>query len=300
MGNWLAIVGCGFWLLAAPALEAQTTLRWKLQTGDHLDVAITQNTTSEVLYSGKKTAAKIDLAMYLTWRVLAVEENKFRLEQTLDRVTVSLAAPPAGEVQYDTAQAAKPVGSAKDIAAALAPLIAAKLEVTMSDRGEVLGAKPVQPAAAAGPSAGQPPLFSKDAIQQLLKQPLVVLPDAPVSPGTKWPIKTELTTALGKATQTTEYQFKGPVQEGGQKLDQIAFTAALEIADNAAAKIKLKKQEQSGKIRFDSAAGRVVSAEQEQTLVTERPYRETMIVVSLATKQKTTVTPTKQVEGGQK
>src|SRR5262245_48476387 len=98
MRNRIVIACCC--LLATSPLYGQTALRWKLQAGDHLDLAISQKTQSEVTYSGKKTVTTIDLAMQLTWRVLAVESGKFRLQQSLDRVTVSLVAPPAGEVKY--------------------------------------------------------------------------------------------------------------------------------------------------------------------------------------------------------
>ena len=146
MRTSLAVACCGVVLLQpVPRLQGQTTLRWKLNPGEQFAVAIAQNTTSEVAYSDKKTKTQIDLAMELTWRVLAAENGQFRLEQSLDRMSVSLKAPPAGQVQYDTAQQAKPAGSAKEIAAAIAPLLALKLEITMNDRGEVLAAKPLAP-----------------------------------------------------------------------------------------------------------------------------------------------------------
>ena len=42
-----------------------------------------------VAYSGKKTATEIDLSMDLTWRVSAAENGQFRLEQSLDRLSVT-------------------------------------------------------------------------------------------------------------------------------------------------------------------------------------------------------------------
>jgi hypothetical protein len=90
MRTRIAIVAGTVWLVVASALHAQTALRWKLQTGDHLDVAIQQRTESDVTYSGKSTKTQIELAMHLTWRVLGAENDQFRLQQTLDRVTVSL------------------------------------------------------------------------------------------------------------------------------------------------------------------------------------------------------------------
>jgi uncharacterized protein DUF6263 len=294
MRTCVAIVASTVWLVAAPALHAQTTLRWKLQTGDHLDVAIRQRTESDVTYSGKSTKTEIDLGMHLTWRVLAAENGQFRLQQTLDRVTVSLEAPPAGRVQYDTAQANPPAGSAKDIAAALTPLLAAKLKVTMSDRGEIQIQEQTPAKAAAQSNA----LLSKDSIRQLLDQPLAVLPEKPVNKGEPWTSTANLTTALGKAVQTTTYTYQGPADADGRTLQNIDVSADLQVTPGTSAKITLKTHKQTGTVLFDSKAGRVVSTDQNQTLVTERPYRETTIVVSLTTNTKTTITPTRQPAEG--
>jgi hypothetical protein len=55
--------------------------------------------------------------------------------------------------------------------------------------------------------------------------------------------------------------------------------------------MKIKTHEQTGTILFSADEGRVVEGEQKQKLVTERAYRETMIVVTLSSVQKTRVTP---------
>ena len=281
------------WFIALPT-HAQTTLRWKLQTGQKLAVVVTQTTKSEVVYSGKKTATQIDLAMDLSWRVSGVENGQFRLEQSLDRLSILLDSPSAGRVQYDTAQQTKPTGSAKDIAAALEPLLGARLEITMNDRGEILAAKPVKAADAAAPDAAATTLVSNDSIQQLLRQPLAVLPEQPLNKGDSWSTTSQLTTSLGPATQTTTYRYAGPTDVEGTKLEQITVTAALKVTPSPAAKITVKEHQQSGAVLFDAAAGRVVSAEQKQKLVTERPYRETTIVVTLDSTQETKVAPAKE------
>jgi hypothetical protein len=279
------------WLITAPGLQAQTTLRWKLTAGEKLAVAVTQNTTSEVTYSGKTTKTKIDLAMDLTWRVIAVENEKIRLEQSISRLSVSFDAPPAGRVQYDSAEQEKLTGPAKEIAASLQPLLAAKVEITMNDRGEILEAKEIKNAAAsAGPTAAAS-LISPEAVQQLLKQPLVVLPEKPVSTGDTWTTKNDLQSALGPAQQTTTFRYAGPAEVEAKKVELIEVTTTLKLTPPATAKITLKEHTQTGTVRFDAAAGRVVSAEQKQKLVTERPYRETTIVVTLGSEQTTTVQP---------
>ena len=290
------LLGVALGLVFSATAQAQTTLRWNLKAGEKLAVKIAQTTKSEVAYSGKKTSTTIMLGLELTWRVLTATEGKIALEQSIGRLSVDVDAPPAGRVQFDSAQADKPTGAAKEIAAALQPLLGTKVEIKMNERGEVLEARPL---AGDGPStaaadAAQTALFSKATIQQLLQQPLVVLPEKPVSKGEKWTVTSKLTTALGPAQQTTTYTYAGPLEQAGKALEKIESTSDLKVTPPAAAtaaKLSLKSHEQSGTVLLDSAAGRLTSAEQNQKLVTERPYRETTIVVTLDSKQMTTVEP---------
>lgn len=282
-----AICGC---LIVASVAEAQTTLRWKLAQGQKLAVAMTQTTTSDVAYSGKKTTTKIDLALQLTWSVREAGDGQIKLEQSLDRLTLVLESPVAGRVEYDSDPQARNLASTAEIAAAVKPLLTTKLEITMNDRGEILAARPTAPAAPGEDKAdaASSPLFSKQAVQQLLKQPLAVLPENAVSPGDTWTTSSDLASAMGSAKQTTTYRYAGkPADEAAGKLDQIAVTTKLQLAP--ASKLTLKEHQQSGTIEFDSAAGRVASAEQSQQLVTERPYGATTIMVTLDSRQKTTV-----------
>jgi len=194
-------------------------------------------------------------------------------------------------VEYDSSKADRLTGQAKEVAAAIAPLLKTTIEIAMNERGEVLEAKATgegaEQLAASSADLSQPPLVSKESIQQLLRQPLVVLPKDPVKAGETWTTKNELTTALGKARQTTEYRYAGE-PEGRI---EVKTELKLDPAGAAAKKLTVKKHQQTGVVQFDSTAGRLKSAEQTQTLVTERPYRETTIVVTLKTEQKTEVKP---------
>jgi len=294
MKTCIAVVACALTLGGAANLHAQTTLRWKLSPGENLAVAVTQSTKSSVASAGKTTATEIKLEMELLWRILSAENGKFRLEQTIKRLSVSLDAPPAGRVQYDTAQEAKPTGSAKEIAASLAPLLAAKVEITMNELGEVLEAKSTSAAAEPAGASAAASLISKESIQQLLKQPLIVLPKEAVNVDETWPKTSDLTTSLGPVKQATTYKYVGPVEQDGQKLEKIEVKTELKPAAPNMSKLMMKEHKQQGEVLFDLAAGRVFKATQVQTLVTERPYRETQIVVTLQSNQQTTVGPAKE------
>jgi hypothetical protein len=163
----------------------------------------------------------------------------------------------------------------------------------MNGRGEISDAKPANESAEklfASAEGGAPgPAGPKETIQQLLKQPLVILPEMSVAPGDGWSTIHMLKTSLGEAKQTITYRYVGPVDEEEMKLDKIDSTTTLTPANAEAGKLTLKEHQQVGTILFNTAAGRVVRAEQNQKLVTERPYRETTIVVALERKTTTTI-----------
>ena len=283
-------------ILAASSASAQTTLRWQLKPGDRLTIETEQQTTSKVSYAGKETPTQIDLAMTLGWEVTAAEDDTFTIKQSVRRLLVRIDSMAAGKVEYDSAKRIQPTGAARDIQLAVAPLLQAELELTMNARGEVLDARPLGEAAegllsAGGEQAGASATASQT-MQQLLRQPLVVLPEKEVNPGDTWKREHRLTTPLGPATQTTTYKYAGPAEDD-KDLARIETTGELKLTmpAGAAKGVALKGHEQSGAILFSTAAGRLVEAEQTQTLNTERPYRETTIMVSLTSKQKTAVTP---------
>lgn len=270
--------------------QAQTTLQWRLAAGQKFVLEVHRETASEVAYAGKKTTTNLDLTMSVNWEVLAANAETMRIKQSLAKVIVTMESPSVGRVEYDSSAATKPTGRARDLAAAVAPLLNASLELEMNARGEITSAKLAGPPTdKAATSAGTPDLsaFSSESIQQLLKQPLLVLPEKPVQLGAEWTSHNELATSLGPASQTTTYRYRGPVEEDGVKLEKIDQSSTLDVKASESTKTRLKQHQHTGSFLFSSAEHRLVSAEQSQTLITERPYRETTIIITLTSKQST-------------
>jgi len=287
------------WLSLATIASAQTDLRWKLQPGEQFAVNVAQQTISDVAYSGKKVTTQIDLAMDLGWTVTAADEKAITIKQSLQRLTFKMESPKVGKITYDSADKSRPTGQAREVAAAIAPLLAAEILLEMNARGEVLSAKPANEAAekllASGSDGADSSLFSKQAIQQLLRQSLVVLPENSVAEGDSWTNSTDIDSALGKGQQKTTFTFSGTAEQDGAAVARIDVASKLDLTAPAATANKplVKEHQQNGTVFFSTEQGRVVSAKQSQTLVTERPYRETTIVVTLKSEQTTTLKPTK-------
>lgn len=282
---------CTFSLCVSVA-SAQTELRWKLQPGQQFTVSVAQQTTSDVAYSGKKVATQIDISMELGWTVTAADEKAIAIKQSLRRMALKMESPKVGKVTYDSADNARPTGPAREVAAALAPLLSAEILLEMNPRGEVQSAKPANEAAEKLLAAQSDPdaLGSQDAIQQLLKQSLIVLPEKAVAEGDTWTNEAEISSGLGKGQQTTTYSLVGTVEQEGLSLQKITSTSQLDLKPSAAKDATIVKEHaQSGTFLFSTDQGRVVSAEQTQKLITERLYRDTTIVVSLQSKQTTTI-----------
>ncbi|MGI8980505.1 MAG: hypothetical protein ACR2FY_14855 [Pirellulaceae bacterium] len=296
----VAIICCA----ASPAL-AQKTLRWKLAAGDQLQVNVSQQTTSTVTIASKPVKTTMEMTLETLWSVDSADQEQIKITQAVKRLAMKLHTGDSPPIVYDSAVKSPPVGSAKEVAAAVKPLLdeGSALIVTMNTRGEVLSAEPNAKLAELWktPSAKAPGgPGGSESTQELLKRSLVVLPEKPVAAGdagsTKWTKEREVEIPIGKVKQATEFVYAGEVEEAGQKLDKIDFTSKLTLVPGGAKSLKLtlKTQEQTGHALFSAEQGRVVSAEQTQKLVTEAPYRETNITVTVESTVKTLVSPPKK------
>ena len=276
----LAVLGTS----AAVEATAQSAITWKLKEGDQFQLHVQQQTVSTVTVVSKTTKTTIEMTLDSTWKVESVENRTAMIRQTIDRVQVKVQAADTPQVVYDTASPGQPSGAARDLAAALSPLVDPKssLLLTMNERGEVSSVELSDKLAAAFDKSA-PAAQSLDA---LLKQPLVILPEKALAAGDKWESTRELTTPAGKFTQQTEYKLGEPKDAAGA-LAQITYSATLTPV--VALKAKITDQSQTGTVLFDRQAGRYLSGEQAQKLVTETPYREATIRVVIESQVKRTL-----------
>lgn len=288
---------------ATPAL-AQKTLRWKLKPGDQLQFNIQQQTLSTVTIANRPLKTTLDMTLETHWSVDSADENQIKMTQSVKRVAVKMQSGDSTPITYDSATKAAPLGTAKDVAAAVAPLLAegSALIVTMDTRGEVLSAEPSAKLAELWKSPSKKKSSEpggSQSTQELLRRSLVLLPEKPVEvtdgAKAKWTKDREIEMPIGTVKQATEFVYAGEAEEGGQKVDRIDFTSNLTLVPGGAKSLKLtlKEQKQTGHAVFSAEQGRVLSAEQTQKLVTEAPYRETKITVAVESTVKTQISPVK-------
>ena len=293
------VFGTALLLASASPAFAQKALRWKLAVGDQLHVNVSQQTTSTVTIAGKPVKTTMEMTLDTEWRVDSADEKQIVTTQSVKRLAVKLQSGDTAAIAYDSAAQAAPVGAAKEVAAAVKPLLeeGASLLITMNTRGEVLSATPNTKLAELWKTRGSKEADDGESAQELLKRTLVLLPEMQVAAGdagkAKWSQVREAAIAIGKVAQNTEFVYMGEVGQAGQKLEKIDFTSKLTLVPGVAKNLKLtlKEQTQNGHALFSAEQGRVVSAEQTQTLVTEAPYRETIITVAVESTVKTVISP---------
>ena len=285
-------------LLVFPfSAAAQSPLRWPLEPGTSLMVQTQQHTTSTVSFIGKTATTRIDLGMTLRWTVTSADDKEIKIKQSVERITFQLTGPSAGELKYDSAEPGRLSGPAREVADAVKPLIGAEVEIVMNRRGQISATQPVNAAAekllAAAATDEQTGVFSREGTATLLRQPLVVFPEQADGGPQSWTHTSELKAAAGLFEQATTYRLNGEAEADGETVEKIELSGKLtpKSSGTSAAKLTIKSHEQSGLILFSREKGRLVSAEQTQKLTTERPYRESTIVVTLESKQTTTVRP---------
>lgn len=276
---------------AAPA-HAQSPLRWKLKPGESLAVTIDQDTDSDVSFSGKKATTRIELKLVLGWNVIAADNAGFKIRQSIDQIQQKLTTQQAGTIEFDSASKAKPTGQSRDLADALRPLIGAQFDMTMTPRGEITTVDPANEAAKAllaGLEGGQnADATARAAVEQMLRRPLLVLPDRPINVGETWTVSSERPTVAGPLKIDTTYKLAGLADQNGQPIARIAMSANFTPAPGG--QLTVKSPEHNGELQFAIGDGRLIGIKQQQKLTTERPYRETTIVVTLTSQQTTTVT----------
>ncbi|QDU30411.1 hypothetical protein ETAA8_55510 [Anatilimnocola aggregata] len=267
---------------------AEEPLRWKLEKGQRFQLQTQQQTESQVSYATKKLPSSVNLLLHVSWEVQEAAAEKFVVAQTIDSVRIEMKGQGDNATVYDSRERKAVVGAAKDLAAAVAPLLGAKFTFTMTPLGEVAAADQVSVEGGAGI-----PGLNQESINQLLKQSLLPLPKSFEGSTPAWTDERQATAALGVVKQKRTFTLAGMEDRAGQPAAKITVTGELELTPVADRKgsPKLKDQSFSGTIWFSREAGRLLTSETKQRLVTESAYRDSTINVDLTTTITSTLTP---------
>lgn len=260
--------------LALASEAAAEELRYKFQQGEKLqfDVALSMS----IAFSGEgmpDQTMTLEQTNEMVWTVEEVEEDgAARLRQTIERLQMSITAPPNVEFEYDSASGEEPSGTtAKRVLPLLHALVGANFEMTMSPRGEIADVKvPEQVAEAlqkAPGAAEMGDMFTEAGFEKMVQQGSPAFPDGDMEPGREWTHTVELPAAGpdSRPTITSKYRYLGQEEVDGKTLDAIAVEVDMDLdlaglVESTGAEVTVESQESGGKMYFDREAGRVHSS----------------------------------------
>ncbi len=269
---------------SASIATAQTSLKWKWEQGERLDVQLSQKIENVTTVNKRPIPMDISLEMEMTWRVIGVDsDGGATVEQKIKRLALTLKTPDKPPVEYDSKQPQHST-AARSIAETVGPLVGVPFQFDISSAGKVESIvwtdESKEAIAKVQANSSVSALLSKDGLAKMLQQTSPQLPDEPVEKGHKWSRARKFTSAFGEMTQQTTFEFDGAEDRDGRPLALIRVSGDLETETPAkSARGVLKSQELTGSLWFDTQAGRMREATIRQELNSERSYRNSVIDV---------------------
>lgn len=272
--------------LAADAVEAGETLRWKFQAGETIAYVVQQGAVVAFNTAGVEFQIKTHQTLDMTWSVKNVaEDGSAQVVERVDRLRIAVHAPGAaggalGDLDYDSQSEKQPEGRvwerAKPVLTAL-PGAEFSLRIgpdgTVSDielpaaLGELLDRQPAARVLSAGGS-----LFSREAIRQTLQLCVLGLPKEAVETGAGWTRRLERPVPpVGSLLFDLACTYNGPASVCGRDVATIGVAGTTTFQPSAdgdrESELELVEEEGSGTAHFDAAAGRTVASTFTQHLV---------------------------------
>jgi hypothetical protein len=272
----LTFLGAAMWAFAPSQASAQEPLRWKLEKGEKLEY----DTDHEKVMTIKGTPQG-DVSVTtrqqtdMSWEVVDVNEaGDATIRQKVDRVQLKMSAP-GQTLEYDSDAKEAPVGNAAMVAGMFDAMRKGEFELTLSARGELKDAKipdELMAAFKSHPQAAQfGALMTPVAIQKMMMQDLLVLPEKALAEGETWDTKTEIDIpAAGKQSEETTYKYVGTKEIDGKTNAVITAERKMGFAkaENQAGQVEIKEQSFSGEALFDVNEGRLNTSKFTQSVTT--------------------------------
>ncbi|MGD9723927.1 MAG: DUF6263 family protein [Pirellulales bacterium] len=279
---WAVLFALVSW--AAPAVAADAPPRWKFKEGETLNYVLERNADGKMSLAGNEFGIQMGMAFDTTWKCKSVnDDGSANLEQTVDRIRISMASPLSGEVKYDSAGGPAPAGP---IWTLLGPMVEGMLNQTFTLRvapngavsdielpaklKEAFAKQVVGQNRQAGMGIGGN-AFNEKGIKQLISQAVVPLPETAEKDVTWTQAFENEIPFLGKEIAETTYSLAGDEDVDGKKLTKISSKTEVlfEPEANPRAEMEIVEQDSSATAYFDAAAGHLVKSDGKQTTVKE-------------------------------
>jgi hypothetical protein len=297
--RWLmlpALVICGYG--TSESVAADTLLRWQFAPGQRYQLEFLQTFQTRTTFNQRPLTMVLQLALEMDWQVDGLDDAGLaRISQTFTRVRVKTTPQDGKPIEFDSADSSQAGDAATELAKQLKPLLQAKFTVTMDRRGQVrdveVSAETLQVLSDSQAGSRFNKLFTREAIQRLLRHSVVVLPEGAVAQGDTWTSTIALSPPFNGSQLKTTYTYGGTKHQRGRKLERItvdgSFGGDAEPAKPAELS-GLKRHEHRGELDFDNQAGYLVRSQLAQLLTSEQAYRDNVIQVRVESELQLTIT----------
>ena len=291
-------------MLAASPVRAERLLRWKFAPGQKLDLRTVQTMKLNLAVGeGGSLTLATDLTMEVSWAVESVaDDGSARIAQKIDRLVLATDTfGPDGKVRVDTdAPEEEPNETAAELSKMLEPLIGVKFRQTVGPRGEVRDVEwPDDSADAATKEAagGVGDLIGEEGMADVFRRTAVVLPERPIDVGHRWTESTALKDRNGTMRLERQFQYVGTEIQNGVPLERIAVVMTVRFDKDAQKAIEVIRQDNTGVIYFDSAAGRITQSELKQKMILKTTGAKRVVQQTIETTTKMRITSAARPKG---
>ena len=261
--------------LLAPAAQAAVKLRWKFQPGKKVNYTMKMDMTQVMEIGDMPVGSKVSQRMDMTWEVKEVSEDGTAvMEQTIDRVRMEIVPAMVDPVpiKYDS-QSKEQEPGAEMLAPIFSAMVGQPFALTVTPLGEIKEVKlPPEMMAAmkeANPAVGA--MFTEDSMKEMMSRSMISFPPE-VEPGQKWNAEMEMANPLlGKQIVTTNYQYVGPEDRNGHKVEKVDVDVEMRFDANPDSQGTVTLSDQSGKgvIYFDNEQGLPLETEVKSEMTME-------------------------------
>lgn len=284
-GHGTLALAAGLALLLASNAHAESPLRWKFKEAETLNYVLERAVDGKITLSGADIEFKLKMIFDTTWKVKSVAADGAAIvEQSLDRMQVSMDSPLAGNLEYDSENPTKPDSPAW---AMLEPMVSGLVGQTLtwkvSPQGKVSNIELPRKLADIFAKQGQGNnrqqafgiggnIFSEAGIKEFIEKSVLPLPEKAPAKDVTWKQSFENTIPrIGIQTAETTFSFAGADTQDGKSVQKISAVTELtfEPADDAAADLEITSQKSAAAVYFDPAAGRVIKSEGTQSSTLE-------------------------------
>ncbi|MDA7880082.1 hypothetical protein N9B31_03320 [Mariniblastus sp.] len=287
--------------LNSPAHGQSNEVCWKLKANDRFIIELNQTSKSNTTVDSRETSVESKTEIEMSWEVSKVDsKGNATIRQTITGINLLVngftrkkkgeTGSPLLEVVVNTSNPAKTSKQGKQLLKQIQPLLNIPIDVVMSPTGEI----DVKDSTEVAKLLNKLPntqnlrqLFSPAGLKEMMGASSVILPQ-PLSIGQTWNQQSKTDTAMGAMEQTETYTYLR--NRDGEQGQVAEFSVATELkpldstSDQQGSSLQgeLLSFGGSGTLLLDIENGYFSNSKLQNTISTEKPYREKMIKTTVS------------------